>query len=1141
MFACFTRTRGLALLWALTWLSAEAAVGINVNPDTNRIPISPLIYGSNQDIAGVNFTLRRQGGNRMTGYNWETNASNAGSDYLHQSDDFLTWVSNITGSQANIPGIVVTNFHDQSVAANHAYSIVTLPMAGYVAADKSGPVTTGQVAPSSRWVQLLNTKPTALSLTPDLNDGKVYSDELLNFLVNRYGSATSTTGIKGYALDNEPDLWSSTHARLHPAQPLCAELITRSVDLAKTVKRIDPAAETLGFVSYGFGGYHDFQGAPDWTTEKTKGSYRWFIDYFLDQMKQASTTNSQRLLDVLDLHNYSEAQGGGARVTDNTDYTNIACNQARLQAPRAFWDATYVENSWIGQYFPGFLPFLPNIQQSISTFYPGTKLGFTEYNFGGESHISGGIAQADILGIFGKNSVYLASLWPLHNDLTYTAAAFKLYRNYDGTGQQFGDTSVTAAASDVVTCSTFASLESSSTARLHVVVLNKSYSTPTVLNFTVAGTTPYGSARVFAFDSARATITERAAVTNISGNQFSYTLPALTAAHFVLVAATTASAITTQPVNQTIIAGNAVTFIAAASGSPAPTYQWQKNGVAISGATSSTYTIASVASGDAGSYTVVAANSVGSATSNSATLTVQLVPVFSTQPQSLPAFVGATINFTAVATSSTAITYQWQKNGINIPSATGPTLSLSNVQLTDAGSYAVIATDSVGSSTSRFARLVVILPQSNAITYATTVSSTSVTAGGAVNLAYFMTNVGTQAWGAAHYLSIRDVNNTFVAFSSLIGTLPGETTTAVLNFPAPSVPGTYTYYVQALENGVQFFSTQTTLTLTVLAPLRNSITYNTTTFPVSAAPGSAVVFTYNVTNTGTQTWGANHLLSLKNNSGTTLSSALLTVLAPGASKTVNLSFTAPTAPGTYNYTVQAAQTGVGNFNTQADLTLVVLAPRPNAIVYTRTRLPNEVVPGATLNLSYSLSNAGTKVWATGHYLSLRDENGTFLSFLPLNGIATSGTTNVAFSFTAPITPGLHTYYVQAFEEGIEFFSTQDVVVVQVDALPLRNAMTYNATTFPSTVAPGATVSFTYNLTNRGTKTWGATDYLSFRDVDNTFLGFPSLSGIAPGASKTVAISFTAPTTPGIYTYKAQGLEDGVAFYVMDDTLVLFVQ
>ncbi len=610
----------------------------------------------------------------------------------------------------------------------------------------------------------------------------------------------------------------------------------------------------------------------------------------------------------------------------------------------------------------------------------------------------------------------------------------------------------------------------------------------------------------------------------------------------ILTITATAPAITTQPASQkTIIVGTSVTFSAVASGNPAPTYQWQKNSANIIGATSSSYTITNAATGDAGVYTVIATNVAGTATSNSATLTVNVVPVFTTHPLSVPAFVGSTINLTSVATSSTAITYQWQKNGINISGATNSSLSLAAVQLTDAGNYAVIATDAVGSATSRFARLVVLVAQTNAIVYATTVSSTSVTAGGVVNLAYFMTNVGTQAWGAAHYLSIRDINGTFVGFSSLIGTLPGETTTAILNFPAPATPGTYTYYVQALENGVQFFSTQTTLTLTVLAPLTNSITYNTTTFPVSAAPGSVVVFTYNVTNTGSQTWGANHLLSLKDSNSATLSSALLTVLTPGSSKTVNLSFTAPSAPGTYNYTVQASQTGVGDFNTHADLTLTVLAPRPNAIVYTRTRSPDEVVPGALLNLNYSLSNAGTQSWGTGHYASLRDENGTFLAFLPLNGVATGGKTNVAFSFNAPTAPGLHTFYVQAFEDGIEFFSTQDVVVVLVDALPLSNAITYNTTTFPATVAPGSTVSFTYNITNRGTKTWGATDFLSFRDVDNTFLGFPTISGVAPGASKTVAISFTAPTTPGIYTYKAQGLEDGVAFYVMDDTLVLFVQ
>ena len=83
-------------------------------------------------------------------------------------------------------------------------------------------------------------------------------------------------------------------------------------------------------------------------------------------------------------------------------------------------------------------------------------------------------------------------------------------------------------------------------------------------------------------------------------------------------AAAVAPVFTTQPASKTVNVRGSVTFTAAASGTPAPTYQWRKNGVSLAGATGTSYTIASVATGDAGTYTVVAANSAGSATSNGA-------------------------------------------------------------------------------------------------------------------------------------------------------------------------------------------------------------------------------------------------------------------------------------------------------------------------------------------------------------------------------------------------------------------------------------------------------------------------------------------------------------------------------------------
>lgn len=90
----------------------------------------------------------------------------------------------------------------------------------------------------------------------------------------------------------------------------------------------------------------------------------------------------------------------------------------------------------------------------------------------------------------------------------------------------------------------------------------------------------------------------------------------------IAIAAPVAPAITTHPASQSKNTGESVTFTVVATGTPAPTYQWQKGGVDIGGATGSSYTISSVASGDAADYTVVVTNAGGSVTSNAATLTV---------------------------------------------------------------------------------------------------------------------------------------------------------------------------------------------------------------------------------------------------------------------------------------------------------------------------------------------------------------------------------------------------------------------------------------------------------------------------------------------------------------------------------------
>src|SRR5262249_15489933 len=145
-------------------------------------------------------------------------------------------------------------------------------------------------------------------------------------------------------------------------------------------------------------------------------------------------------------------------------------------------------------------------------------------------------------------------------------------------------------------------------------------------------------------------------------------------------------AISNSPANQTVCAGQSATFMVTATGTSL-TYQWRKNGTSISGATGSSYSIASVVSADAGSYDVVVSGTCSPATA--ASLTVNAPPAISNQPADRTACVGQTATFSVVATG-TNLTYQWRKNGTNISGATGSSYTIASAVSADGGSYDVV-------------------------------------------------------------------------------------------------------------------------------------------------------------------------------------------------------------------------------------------------------------------------------------------------------------------------------------------------------------------------------------------------------------------------------------------------------------------
>ncbi|RYE16174.1 MAG: hypothetical protein EOP51_26285, partial [Sphingobacteriales bacterium] len=212
-------------------------------------------------------------------------------------------------------------------------------------------------------------------------------------------------------------------------------------------------------------------------------------------------------------------------------------------------------------------------------------------------------------------------------------------------------------------------------------------------------------------------------------------------------------AVSVDPVSQTICAGLPVTFTVSATGTNL-TYQWRKGGVDISGANGTSYTIPSVAPGDAGNYDVVVSNTgCTDAISAAATLTVNESPVITLNPVSQTVCEGSTATFTASASGVPAATYQWQKNGSDIAGEISSTLTLTGVTSADNGSYRLLATNICGTATSTAATLLVnVAPAITADPVSQTVCngqpvSFSVTATG-TNLTYQWRRNGSNIGGA---------------------------------------------------------------------------------------------------------------------------------------------------------------------------------------------------------------------------------------------------------------------------------------------------------------------------------------------------------------------------------------------------------
>jgi hypothetical protein len=521
--------------------AAGPALTVEVLNPTHAI--SPYIYGMNayafvNAVDGpANPPVLRWGGDSTSRYNYQNGNTNSASDWYFENQ------SNVYG----MPGTPAAGEFNDLVTLDQSIGAITLgtvPLLGWVANNNatacSFPVSTypnQQSVDSSRgcgngvYPEGVSgcSDPSGCNITgnnPDVTsqtEGPAWAGQWVSSLVSTFGTAANG-GVAIYDLDNEPSWWDAVHRDVHPDPFTYDEMTNNGIQTALAIKTADPTAQVSGpvmdfwwdyfysklDVENGWGSGPCYQPWSNPTDREAHGGIP-LIEYYLQQFAAYEKANSVRLLDFLDLHTYFAAEYNGSSVAFSTA-GDTGEQEARVNSTRVFWDTTYTDPNYPQPNYGGnpnncspplqAPQLIPMMQTWVTNDYPGTKTAISEYNWGGQEHINGAVAQADILGIFGQYGLDLGTLWgPPDSTQIPGLMGFEIYRNYDGANSKFGDQALASTSVDQSQLSVYGALRSSDQA-VTVVVINKTYGDLTA-TLTLNNLAPSSSAaQVFLYSNA---------------------------------------------------------------------------------------------------------------------------------------------------------------------------------------------------------------------------------------------------------------------------------------------------------------------------------------------------------------------------------------------------------------------------------------------------------------------------------------------------------------------------------------------------------------------------------------------------------------------------------------------------------------
>jgi hypothetical protein len=443
--------------------------------------INPGVYGASFPTpafaAAARLPLQRWGGNSTSRYDYRTDDYNTANDWYFEN---LRW----DGGQAASSGPSALDTFVATATSDGAQAAVTVPVNGWVAKDDrvscGFPLTSYPTQDSTDvwWTTCgngqKNGNPLAVTLPATQTSKAFTTTDMTAMAAHLHATAPAGTPPMVYQLDNEPSLWNSTHRDVWPTAVSGANLFSRSTAAADAVIAGDPTAQVSGPGDWGWCAYFFFP--KDNCAAGADRTANGGIDLgaaYLKAFHDHDVVSGHRTLAVVDEHFYP--QGDGIALTTAGD----AAHQAlRLRSTRALWDPTYTDESWIsttGDVAHENVMLIPRMKAWVQQYYPGTGVAIGEYNFGGLESINGALAQADVLGILGREGVAWAALWGPPDTATAPGTfAFRMFRNLDGNGAAFGTTSVSATSADQGRLSVYAATRPDGT--VTTVVVNKTAS-----------------------------------------------------------------------------------------------------------------------------------------------------------------------------------------------------------------------------------------------------------------------------------------------------------------------------------------------------------------------------------------------------------------------------------------------------------------------------------------------------------------------------------------------------------------------------------------------------------------------------------------------------------------------------------------